>query len=122
MTRIDEIRERLDQITPGPWVAETSEATMNDQSQWRIGPERELPVVRARMSGADAEFIANAPADLAWCLAKLDAIRALHKPFEWSFGEGPVQSCSECARLGASEEEASYPCPTIRALNDTKEI
>ena len=74
MTRIDEIRERLDKATPGLWVAETSEATKNDQSQWRIGPERELPVVRARMRGADADLIANAPADLAWCIDYIEEL------------------------------------------------
>lgn len=117
MTRIDEIRERLDKATPGPWEVDTDGS---GGSGIFFDDEHMKPVCLYAKSG-DADLIANAPADLAWCLAKLDAIRALHKPFEWSFGEGPVQSCAECARLGASEEEASYPCPTIRALNDTKE-
>lgn len=44
-------------------------------------------------------------------------VRALHAPFEWSFGQGTVRSCTECARLGGDEGEAQYPCSTIRALD-----
>jgi hypothetical protein len=54
-------------------------------------------------------------------LALLAAVRnvlALHTPFEWSFGYGPVQSCRECARLGASESDAQWPCATYKALTD----
>lgn len=47
----------------------------------------------------------------------VDRVRALHQPFEWSFGFGPVKSCKECARLGASEADAQHPCPTVRALD-----
>ena len=119
MTRIEEIRERLDKARPGPWRAKSEQRVVyvfaGDERLAGVGMAYDEKAV------ANADLIANAPADLAWCLDKLDAIRALHQPFEWSFGEGPVQSCTECARLGASEEEASYPCPTIRALNDTKE-
>ena len=112
MTHIDEIRERLDKVNL--WM---------NQTQY------------GNVTYSYVTMLANAQDDLAWLLdaiarrdarcadfaVQLDKIRALHEPFEWSFGEGPVQSCTECARLGASEEEASYPCPTIRALDDTKE-
>ena len=43
------------------------------------------------------------------------SVRELHSPFEWSFGCGPVKSCRECARR-SPQEDAEYPCPTIRAL------
>lgn len=116
MTRIDEIRERLDKARPG-----LGEIDGGEDLQKRRGNPKGSYTWTLYGTYADAILLVNARNDLAWCLAKLDAIRALHKPFEWSFGEGPVQSCAECARLGASEEEASYPCPTIRALSDTKE-
>ena len=45
-----------------------------------------------------------------------NAVLSLHEPFEWSFGFGPVKSCRECVRLGASEEDAAYPCATVRAI------
>lgn len=48
-------------------------------------------------------------------------VLALHVPFEWSFGFGPVKSCKECARLGGSEADAQWPCPTMRALGVTGE-
>lgn len=47
---------------------------------------------------------------------RAEAVLALHEPFEWSFGFGPVKSCRECVRLGASEEDSAYPCATVRAI------
>ena len=40
----------------------------------------------------------------------------LHQPFEWSFGYGPVKSCSGCADRGVPQEKAEWPCPTAIAL------
>lgn len=47
--------------TKGPWEAETTEATMNDRNEWRIGPRSKPQVVRGVMSTADARLIAAAP-------------------------------------------------------------
>ena len=130
MTRIDEIRQRRDKARPG-----LAEIDGGEEILKRRGNPKGVYTWTLYGAYADAILLVNAPADIAWLLdalarrdqrcedlaVQLDAIRALHKPFEWSFGEGPVQSCAECARLGASEEEASYPCPTIRALNDIEE-
>lgn len=49
--------------------------------------------------------------------ARIQAVRKLHTAFEWSFGYGPVKSCRECARR-SPQEDAAYPCPTIRALDE----
>lgn len=49
--------------------------------------------------------------------ARVARVVALHTPFEWSFGFGPVQSCRECARLGAPQDESAWPCATRRALD-----
>ena len=52
-------------------------------------------------------------------LTAIRAVLELHKPYEWSFGWGPVYSCTECSRLGGNpgkEEEAEWPCPTVQAI------
>lgn len=72
---------------------------------------------------AEWAVLALAEQDLAEQIARLPALTAalrdvlaLHAPFEWSFGQGPVHSCRECARLGGTEDETAYPCPTVRAI------
>lgn len=48
----------------------------------------------------------------------LEAVLELHKPFEWSFGQGPVYSCAGCVEQGANEEKAEYLCLTVQAISD----
>ena len=80
MTRIDEIRDRLDKATPGPWKAtyepddrwtSITGQGHNDGGRWLLCPEV------ATCEGEDhpdADLIANAPADLAWCLGKIERL------------------------------------------------
>ena len=89
MTRIDEIRERLDKATPGPWswrntsptnvllLGAQSRAVMTfrrngmqaAQPQFRGEDGTLLDTARANINAfPDADLIANAPADLAWCI------------------------------------------------------
>lgn len=52
-------------------------------------------------------------------LDSLNKVLELHKPFEWSFGYGPVYSCEECSRLGGNpgkEDEAEWPCATVQTI------
>ena len=49
-------------------------------------------------------------------LSTIAKVEGLHQPFEWSFGFGPVTSCKGCADQGVPQENASWPCPTVRAL------
>lgn len=51
-------------------------------------------------------------------LARIARAWELHEPFTWSFGYGPVQSCKWCAENGVPQEVASWPCATIRALEE----
>jgi hypothetical protein len=78
MSRIDEIRKRLDAATPGPWE-------IHDSCSWRrIGtpgrdgnivcptnhPVDRHPDLLAKL--ADLSLIANAPSDLAFLLAEVE--------------------------------------------------
>lgn len=63
--------------------------------------------------------IVDAHNTLPAALSAIEAVLELHKPYEWSFGYGPVYSCTECSRLGGNlgkEEEAEWPCPTVQAI------
>ena len=66
MTRIDEIRERLDKATPGPWFAGRFSIGAGEDR----GDPDAIPVERVALR-EDADLIANAPADLAWLLDTL---------------------------------------------------
>ncbi len=68
----ESIRARADAATAGPWTATTSEATMNDRSQWRIGHTQRPLVLITRMSASDAYFIAAARSDIPALLAELE--------------------------------------------------
>ena len=65
----------------------------------------------------DSDLILSASAaDVRKLLPAVEAVLALHHPFEWSFGQGPVLSCQECAD-GMAGVEAEYPCATVRAID-----
>lgn len=64
----------------------------------------------------DGDRMAAALADLPTLFAVVDAVAALHAPFVWDFGFGPVTSCKGCADQGVPQEAAEYPCPTVKAL------
>lgn len=66
--RIAEIRARLDAATPGPWCLLPSSSTIY------VREREEYPHAQA-VDNDDAEFIANAPADIAWLLAHAGVIQ-----------------------------------------------
>ncbi len=120
--RLDMIRDRAKKATPGPWVAEYSKEQGNCVIPHDARSTREaVAVTRLFHQQADAEFIAAARTDVEQMEQALRAVLDLHKPYEWSFGYGPVHSCTECTRLGGNnskEEEVEWPCPTVRVITD----
>ena len=71
--RIEEIRARLDAATPGPWrVAEDdAEVMCIDQPN---GNGRNFFHGESPQEADDAEFIAHAPADIAFLLGRVEAL------------------------------------------------
>ena len=67
MTRIDEIRERLDKARPGPWHLHSQEGGNIHDITGRVDDEHGV-IIYAECESSDADLIANAPADLAWLL------------------------------------------------------
>ena len=77
--RIAEIRERLERATPGPWQAISSGRAHGDH--WYVTDAGEAIASIHASDGEDedqrepdAEFIAHAPEDIAFLLARLSAV------------------------------------------------
>ena len=75
--RIEEIRNRLAEITPGPWMTEIGGTRV-----WHLGLGGTICTVNfdhqtgEHQPGEDQEFIANAPSDIAFLLDQLASIPA----------------------------------------------
>lgn len=83
MTDLDlnHLREIAEYATPGPWENVSSERTMNDRSEWRIGDSHKPKVLSAVMRAADAEHIAAF--DPPTVLAMINEIERLHNASEF---------------------------------------
>jgi len=94
---IEEIRNRLANITPGPWVVETDGTRV-----WHRGSGGTICEVNFdhqtgdHQPGEDQAFIANAPSDIAFLLEQLASIR--------SQIEAAVQAEREACAVIADEE------------------
>ena len=99
---LDQGRTLTDQATEGPWEARSSEATMNDRAEWKIGKYNRPQALRSVMRGADAVFVADARTRLPQALDALQAVLDLHQPVVAYTTTGPVECCLKC--------EWDYPC------------
>ena len=111
-------KAKTDAATQGPWEARTSEATMNDRSEWRIGRPDMPQVARSVMQAADAAFIAVSRTAVPRLLAAVASVLALHTerplaPFSTAAMVGATSECRACSR--------EWPCPTVRAINEALE-
>ena len=124
MRRIDEIRERLDKATPGPWVFGSAPAVGSDETPadylagaltgygplfvvWVPSTEGNpggYVLTAATGDGPhasqDAELISNAPADLAWLLGEVERLSAERMQ--------PEQPEPTDAEILAAAEESEY--------------
>ena len=70
--RADEIAGRLEAATPGPWHTSRSKRWVYNTAREGFDDE---PVAEAE-TVPDADFIANAPSDIAWLLGRLAEVTA----------------------------------------------
>ena len=109
---LDHGRTLADQATEGPWEARSSEATMNDRAEWKIGQYNRPQALRSVMRGADAVFIADARTRLPQALAALQAVHDLHQPVEFVGHSTTWLRCTQGC--------PTWPCLTRRALQTVK--
>jgi hypothetical protein len=81
VTRLQEIKERLDGVSPWPWRAESGAPSM-DGGNWTFRQEGKPGIIMSahmyRHGDEDAQFIAHAPEDMALLLEALgDAEKAM---------------------------------------------
>lgn len=116
----EHIRARLAAATPGPWFQGREGARYEDTRD--VYTEREASTTSRDLGRidepADAEFIANAPTDIAKLLGVLDAVEALHDLAfhdKWARTHKDDQGhggwCSNCGRFDGAG------CQTIAAIN-----
>lgn len=108
-------RELLAAATHGHWEASSSEVTMNDKSEWRIGPRNRPQVARSVMSRANAELITHLVNHAAEYIEAREAVarlREVHRPY---LGVNGLSYCEECT-VFADIEHVLYPCDTIRTI------
>ena len=119
---LHQIEERIEQATDGPWVndevGEVVAPAPFDLYRFDITDTR---IARVFESHRDAEFIANARADLPRLLAAIRAVEAVHEPIDaLNVRSNRVQKvCTGCGTDDGNWQ--TWPCPTIRAITNTLE-
>ena len=89
--RIEEIRERLEKATPGPWEDDGVNVTQANGEWVDVTPSRVECMSYCyggsveRMKDDDRTFIANAPADVAFLLAEVERLER-EKADAWDEG------------------------------------
>lgn len=120
---LDEIEERVEGATVGPWGFEPAGKSRCGEPQccseyWdnRIWGGGMVLTESHMLPAADAEFIAAARTDVPALTAALQDVLALHVPHPepQRMVTGVIVACSECGDIDDSPTE--YPCPTVRAI------
>lgn len=123
--KLQAIRERANNATPGPW--EPTQESLTHPSGYEIeSPDTYIAAECCGYTGsisseADAVFISHARTDIPALLdhvdeltARLAAVRELHRYYTDQSGK---KWCDHCAvHVGYEQfDSRSWPCPTIRA-------
>ena len=78
MTRIEEIRARLEAATPGPWEFSNSSDVRESKGEFRApNPHNGFMLVGPWTNDADAAFIAHSREDVPFLLAEVTKLRAI---------------------------------------------
>ncbi len=90
MSRLEEIKKREEEATPGPWTfysrdSGNEEDDPTKDSECGLGWDiEEIPCdMRGRFKhGHDANFIANARSDIPWLIAEVERLQDLNQHYE----------------------------------------
>ena len=115
---LDQIGQRIEAATEGPWSVYRTRVGTYVTRPDLLGVAREWSLV---WQDADAEFIANARADLPVLLAAIRAVEAVHESIDaLNVRFNRVQKvCTGCGTDDGNWQ--TWPCPTIRALTNALE-
>lgn len=72
MNRLDEIKARRNATTEGNWITPGRTGVLGAGI---VSAPAGLVIAMAVTTDADADFIANAPADIDWLLAEIERLR-----------------------------------------------
>lgn len=104
MTRLDEIRARLEAATPGPWEAYHARfPNAYGEGFWRVDGPHERGY-EGGFERADADLIAHAPEDLRLLLAVAEAAKDVCRPPNACACVGPPGACA-CLLRGQADLE-----------------
>ena len=101
MDRLEEIRQRAEAATPGPWKTVTHE----EYSTVDVDEQGGENIAMVGSAIADADFIANAREDIPHLLSEVDRLNALHKREIIITGEYAQRVIDLTARAEAAEAE-----------------
>lgn len=124
--RLDEIQARADKATDGPWDWD-SDLVFPDGVRpplvfaegWVGYPVDDAMEHPLPTTSEDAEFIAHARTDVPALGAALRAVLDLHKAIS---EEGfDVDVCERCSSTAGEDVAVSWPCLTVRVIENTLE-
>ena len=119
--RIEEIRNRLAEITPGPWEVEGG----GGACVWHLGSGDTICTVNfdhqtgEHQPGEDQEFIASAPSDIAFLLEQLASIPAQIKAAVQAEREACLALVAGVSARGADYWQHHPQTPASDAVTST---
>ena len=117
---LDEIQDRADRATEGPWEAYSVPASRREAGYSAVEvSDTEVQVTRDAGSWFDADFIARARDDVPRLVAALRAVLGAHTPIEVEPSDTLCRECSFQLPSGRYLGKLSeWPCPTVRAITE----
>ena len=112
MDRIEEIRQRTEAATPGPWKTVTHE----EYSTVDVDEQGGENIAMVGSAIADADFIAHAREDVPYLLSEVDRMNALHKREIIVAGEYAQRVIDLTARAEAAEAERDAAIEDMTAV------
>ena len=106
MDRLEEIRQRTEAATPGPWDSKTNRHPECNGEPWGWISGASGNITWSGSAGkANADFIAHSREDIPYLLSEADRLNALHKREIIITGEYAQRVIDVTARAAAAEAE-----------------
>jgi len=116
------MRERAEDATEGPWEETATKRPDGSiyysvDATWDGLHDGEVAVLPHTPQGSeDTAFIAHARTDVPALVKALEAVLAIHEPYEHTNRRGTHVHCEGCEANSQGEYSTDYPCPTVTAI------